>query len=180
MINEVKKTFKRFGEKWISIKKSYVYRKESSQRKRFNKEIRNIKKNMVDMFCNYHIGSNRKFFQWSRQNINYALYLVDQCCVCNRSDGNPNFRKCIYSKNGVKIQARIIAVTPDERKRILYGMRFMQTVNIMCAPEYLQCTVPKSRQKKWKRETAISGMPGINGMSFQTEIIYRQSEAGKI
>ena len=93
-----KKTFKRFGEKWISIKKSYVDRKESSQRKRFNKEIRNIKKNMVDMFCNYHIGSNRKFFQWSRQNINYALYLVDQCCVCNRSDGNPNFRKCIYSK----------------------------------------------------------------------------------
>ena len=63
MINEVKRRLNDLEKNRYPLKKGYVYRKESSQRKRFNKEIRNIKKNMVDMFCNYHIGSNRKFFQ---------------------------------------------------------------------------------------------------------------------
>ena len=59
MINEVKRRLNDLEKNGYPLKRAMYIEKNPAR----EKEIRNIKKNMVDMFCNYHIGSNRKFFQ---------------------------------------------------------------------------------------------------------------------
>lgn len=148
MINEVKRRLNDLEKNGYPLKRAMYIEKNPAREKDLTKKYETLRKIWLICFAIIILGAIENF---SNDPVRISIMLCIWWISVAYAIGVMGIQiseNAFIRKNGVKIQARIIAVTPDERKRILYGMRFMQTVNIMCAPEYLQCTVPKSRQKK--------------------------------